>query len=152
MLPLANGQEAKFARGNYAINGGPEFIPANFGTLADPAPTANRYVYSEKTRQFQWWGSGIAGINKCFALREIENGVGTTVAIDEIRAGLAAIDPRGVWALGQIASSMTWGHGVTGDASGPNYGGNRDNDDGADDIFRGEELHELLGSYFINTQ
>jgi hypothetical protein len=33
-------------------------------------------------------------------------------AIDEIRAGIDPIDPRGVWALGMVGSSTTCCHGI----------------------------------------
>jgi formylglycine-generating enzyme required for sulfatase activity len=144
------GREAmEFSRGNYAINGGSEHIPASFGTLANPGPTLTRTVYSENRREFQWWGNGIVGINKCFRLKDIRNGAATTVGIEEIRAGLADIDPRGVWSLGQIGGSMTWGHGVVGDAGGPNYGSK---DEAADDILGGPELHQQLGKAFIDGE
>ena len=151
VLRLKDGREIQFARGNYAINAGPEFVPADFGTLANPAPSDNRYAFSERTREFQWWADGVAGINKCFSLKDFSNGDSTTVAIDEVRAGLATIDPRGVWALGQIGGSITLGHGVVGDAGGPNFGGDQEGR-GADDILGGPELHGLLGTAFINAE
>jgi len=148
-MTLPDGGTARFARGNYAINGGSEYVPADFGTLSNPGPTENRYVYSEETRQFQWWGNGVAGINKCFAWDDFQNGVSTTVALEEIRAGLDPIDPRGAWALGQIGGSITWGHGVMGDDLGPNY---QQRDAGADDILGGPALVEALGEDFIRAE
>jgi len=142
---LPDGSHALFARGNYAINGGSEFVMMNFGTLANPGPT-DRFHYDERTREFQWWGNGIAGINKCFSLRDIDNGLSTTVALEELRAGLNPIDPRGVWALGQIGGSITWGHGISGDARGPNF---MEADTGADDIRHAPELYRTLGKKFI---
>ena len=151
VLRLKDASEARFARGNYAINAGPEFVPADFGTLANPARTDNRYAFSEKTREFQWWADGVAGINKCFGPKDFANGESSTVAIDEVRAGLATIDLRGVWARGQIGGSITLGHGVVGDAGGPNFGGDQEGR-GADDILGGPELHGLLGTAFINAE
>src|SRR5690606_23440114 len=87
-LELEDGTVAEFARGNYAINGGSEYIPAQFGNLANPGPTEMPYRYSEETREFQWWGNGIAGLNKCFTFDDFENGLSTTVGIEELRAGL----------------------------------------------------------------
>ena len=37
------------------------------------------------------------------------------VAVDEIRAGVAPMDRRGMWAVGQIGASITFNHGVYGD-------------------------------------
>ncbi|QDT51015.1 Serine/threonine-protein kinase pkn1 [Symmachiella dynata] len=141
-LMLAGGESVSFARGNYAINGGSEYVPTQFGTLSNPGPTENGYHFSEETRAFQWYGNGIAGINKSFALDDIRNGTETMVAIEEVRAGIAPIDPRGVWAFGQIGGSITWGHGVTGDDGGPNF---QLETGRADDILGGPTLVEQIG-------
>ncbi|QDU80724.1 Serine/threonine-protein kinase pkn1 [Polystyrenella longa] len=146
-LETPDGSLVYFARGNYAINGGSEYVPAEFGTLSNPGPTENRYVYDEGTREFQWWGNGLAGINKSFSRSDIVNGASTFVALEEIRAGLDPIDPRGVWALGQIGGSITWGHGVVGDDGGPNY---VESDSGEDDILGAPALYKKLGAEFID--
>lgn len=67
------------------------------------------------------WGSGVAGVNRSFALADMRDGAAHTVALDEIRAGLDALDPRGVWALGQIGASALARHGKHDDAGGPNH-------------------------------
>jgi hypothetical protein len=58
------------------------------------------------------WGTGICGINKSFRLRDFPAGTTCMTAVDEIRAGIDPVDPRGVWALGNIGSSATDCHGV----------------------------------------
>ncbi|MFO1020058.1 MAG: hypothetical protein U0903_05105 [Planctomycetales bacterium] len=92
---------------------------SNGATSPTPLPDP-RYRYSDSTREFQWWNNGIGGINKCFSKNDFENGASTLVALEEIRSGVIPIDPRGVWALGQIGASMTWGQGMTGDIRRPN--------------------------------
>jgi prepilin-type processing-associated H-X9-DG protein len=148
-LVLPNRETSRFSRGNYAINGGSEYVPAAFGTLSNPGPTEIRYVYSDDTREFQWWGNGVAGINKCFSFDDFHNGMSTTVALEEIRAGIDPIDPRGVWAFGQIGGSITWGHGVTGDDGGANF---HQKNAGADDIVGGPALVDALGEDFIRAE
>ncbi len=148
-MPLPDGTHVEFARGNYAINGGSEFVPADFGTLSNPGPTHSRYVYDEADRSFQFLGNGIAGINRSLSLRDCRNGLATLVAAEEIRAGLAPIDTRGVWALGQIGASITWGHGVIGDDGAPNA---TEKDASADDIRFGKELYSELGRDFIDGE
>ena len=148
-MPLPDGSHAEFARGNYAINGGSEFVPASFGTLANPDPTHSRYVFNEATREFRFSGNGIAGINESLSLRDFRNGLATLVAVEEVRAGLAQIDTRGAWALGQVGASITWGHGVIGDDGAPNA---TQKDAGADDIRQGPELYKLLGRAFIDGE
>lgn len=142
-----NGETATFARGNYAINGGVQNIYEAPGTLMGPRPLGTRYSVDLNRRECQWWGTGVAGFNKSFRLDSMANGHNTTVLLDEVRAGIHKMDPRGVWALGQIGGSVTWGHGVIGDACGPNpKNGN------ADDILRGDRLHSMLSADFIAQQ
>ena len=138
-----------FARGNYAINGGSEHFRSGFGTLANPGPSQQRYFYDEEARTFEWFGNGIAGVNKSFSLDDMTNGQSTTVALEEIRAGIDVIDPRGVWAFGQIGGSITWAHGVTGDDGGPNF---TDKDSGPDDILGAPALYKKLGKEFIDSE
>jgi prepilin-type processing-associated H-X9-DG protein len=135
-----HGQTAVLARGNYAINGGPHDIYEAPGSLSGPRPLGTKYAIDFAARTFQWWGEGVAGINKCFSRESFANGLATTVAVNEVRAGILPSDPRGVWALGQIGGSITWAHGLVGDAGGPNP-----TLANADDILGGEKLHALLG-------
>ncbi|MFV2070487.1 MAG: DUF1559 domain-containing protein, partial [Pirellulales bacterium] len=95
-----SGAKAYFARGNYAINGGVQNIYEAPGTLMGPRPLGTGYSVDMERRRCQWWGSGVAGFNKSFRLRSITNGLATTVLLDEVRAGIHPMDPRGVWALG----------------------------------------------------
>ena len=115
---LNSGKELIFARGNYAINAGSSSAAAEPGDPNKPVLDGVSLL-SEGERQV-WWGNGIAGINKSFSKKDMVNGLATTVAVDEIRTGLAPIDSRGSWALGQIGCSITFGHGVYSDATGPN--------------------------------
>lgn len=136
----SDGSEARFARGNYAINGGTHWYSDAPGWLACPRPNGAQFAYDLKTRQFQFWGNGIAGFNKCFSFSDFSNGLSTLVAIEEVRAGIAPLDPRGVWALGQIGGSVTWGHGANGDDGGPNC-----LNPGADDVLHGDRLAAEFG-------
>lgn len=131
----------KFSRGNYAINGGTHNISLEPPSTAFPKGDFPHLEINEDQRQFQLWGNGIAGINKSFSLTEFANGQGTMVAFDEIRAGIHPLDTRGAWALGQIGASITWGHGVNGDAYGPNNQWSR-----ADDILGCRDLHNAVGT------
>jgi prepilin-type processing-associated H-X9-DG protein len=136
----SDGSEAHFARGNYAVNGGTHWYSDAPGWLACPRPNGAQFVFDLKTRQFQFWGNGIAGFNKCFSLSDFANGLSTLVAIEEVRAGIASLDPRGVWSLGQIGGSVTWAHGANGDDGGPNCP-----NPGADDVLHGDTLVREFG-------
>ena len=46
------------------------------------------------------WGTGVVGVNFSYRLRDFPGGTSRIVAIDEIRAGIDPLDPRGVWASG----------------------------------------------------
>ena len=142
------GNRYYFARGNYAINGGPQPNAEEPGYLAFPFATGNVLVFDQNQENFQWWGYGLAGFNKSFSLDEISNGQSTFVALDEIRAGLVPEDPRGVWGLGQIGSSVTWSHGINSDDFGPN---NQLPD--SDDILDGALIAEKYGiDHFLERQ
>ena len=108
-----------YARGNYAINVGPDGNCLNGGAL----PCVQGFFLRGSNLMIdndQVWGSGIAGVNKSIGFNSIPDGLSNTVAVDEIRAGIDSLDPRGVWALGQIGSSAVARHGSLGDAGGPN--------------------------------
>jgi len=81
-----------------------------------------------------WWWSGssadgwadvnrrgMMGFNVAVSPKQITDGLSKTVMLAEIRSGVTAFDPRGVWALGLPGSSSLWTHGgIYGDAYGPN--------------------------------
>ena len=137
----------RYARGNYAINGGTHGFKTEEGTTATATGDHAHLVMDRENREFRYWGNGIAGINQSFSIDDFDNGQSTLVALEEIRAGLHPLDPRGAWALGQIASSITWGHGVNGDDYGPNNPHPR-----SDDICNCGKLHELLGSETLQRE
>jgi len=99
-----------YSRGNYAMNVGPDrqcYMSTtgctNGFNVANPDLLHKNMVV---------WGSGIGGVNKSFQLRDFPAGTSCLTAIDEIRAGIDRVDPRGVWALGLVGSSMTACHGI----------------------------------------
>ncbi|NQT15985.1 MAG: DUF1559 domain-containing protein [Planctomycetes bacterium] len=102
-----------YARGNYAMNVGPNppcftfraSCPQGFHTDTDDLIRTNTKL----------WGSGVGGFNVSFGFRHFPRGLSNMIAIDEIRAGIDPIDPRGTWALGMVGGSITAVH-----ASGPN--------------------------------
>ena len=144
VMTTVEGQTIEFSRGNYALNGGTHNHQHGPGSTKSPTGDAAHLVMDRENRTFQWWGNGIAGFNKSFTLDDFANGQSTLVALEEVRAGVHAIDSRGVWALGQIASNVTWAHGVNGDAYGPNNPWER-----SDDIQNCGELHDLVGSEWL---
>ena len=111
----------RYSRGNYAINVGPDAGCIAPGTVDQPCK-GGFYVDSLDLarRNSQVWGTGIAGANKSLKFADITDGLTNTVAIDEIRAGLSPLDPRGVWALGQVGASVIVRHGQYSNTGGPN--------------------------------
>ncbi len=136
------GPESLFARGNYAINGGVGDTAYAPGRPWDPAPngTHRDYLGSLDSPVERIWSSGIAGFNRCFSVDDFESGLSNVVGVDEVRAGLTPDDSRGVWALGAVGASVTWGHGLVGDSPGPNCRRPR-----SDDIIGCNQVHEALG-------
>ncbi|NQT13206.1 MAG: SUMF1/EgtB/PvdO family nonheme iron enzyme [Planctomycetes bacterium] len=141
-LSPTQGPKSAFARGNYAINGGVSDLAYAPGMPWNPAPngTIQKYTGTIEEPVERIWGSGVAGFNKSFSVQEFENGLSNLVGIDEVRAGLTSDDCRGAWALGLAGASLTWGHGLIGDASGPNCRHPR-----SDDITGCNQLHEAFG-------
>ncbi len=139
-LRTLRGQTIPFARGNLGINGGTNSIYTDAGSTSTPTGDHAHVTIDPASKRFEFFGNGVAGFNRAFRLDEFHNGQSTLVLLDEIRAGVDAVDPRGTWALGHIASSVTWGHGVNGDAYGPNNPWAR-----SDDIMGGPELNERIG-------
>ncbi len=141
---LDSGEEIHFARGNYGINGGTNSIASEPGT--PNKPVLDGVTHRSEGRKKISWGNGIAGFNKSFSRKDMVNGLATTVAVDELRSGLADVDSRGSWALGQIGSSITFGHGIYGDGNGPNC-----RRMSADDIIGGVDLGKLLGWHEVTA-
>lgn len=110
-----------YARGNYAMNVGPDGNCAGPGTPEEPCINGF-YVHGTNfvTDNDQVWGTGVGGVNKSFAYAAVTDGLSNTIAVDEVRAGLDLLDPRGVWALGQVGSSLIARHGIFSLSSKPN--------------------------------
>ncbi len=102
---LAGTPGHSYARGNYAMNMGPNppcftfqpSCPGGFHADTNDLLNTNTKV----------WGSGIGGFNVSFGFNEFPRGLSNMIAIDEIRAGIDPIDPRGTWALGMVGGSIT---------------------------------------------
>ena len=94
-----------YARGNYGYNLGYDNVcfrfqahcPDGFNSGTNDLMNTNATVS----------GSGIGGINVYFGFKHFPNGLSNIVGIDEIRAGIEPLDPRGTWALGMPAGNMT---------------------------------------------
>jgi len=131
---------AELARGNYGINGGSHNHRFHPESAAQPRFDGLQLIVEESPRRFELIGTGIAGINHAFRLDEFTNGQSTLVAVEELRAGIHGLDPRGVWSLGQVGGSITWAHGVSSDDCGPNNQWER-----ADDLLGCGRLHDTVG-------
>lgn len=136
-----------FARGNFAINGGSHHYSTDPPTTTSSRGDHLHLVMKDSPKEYAMWGNGIAGMNKTFRSDEFINGHSTLVAIEEVRAGIHPLDPRGVWSLGQIGGSITWAHGINGDAVGPNQSWVR-----ADDIINCSQLHSDPGTETLQTE
>lgn len=116
------GNSNKYARGNYAMNFGPG--RACVMTLEADCENGFRVDSTELlTKNSVTWGDGAGGFNKSFGFKDIIGGTSSFVILDEIRAGIHPLDPRGAWALGYAGASLTMRHGLITpreDAAGPN--------------------------------
>jgi type II secretory pathway pseudopilin PulG len=98
-----------WARGNYAANACLGFLSTSFR----PCHGASSSYWPGELYQ------GVMGSNVSLRLGDIGDGTTNTILIGEVRTGLAAVDRRGVWAMGAPGSSSLWGH-ASDDAIGPN--------------------------------
>ena len=139
----------EYARGNFALNAGPDGnCVEGKGTLEEPCINGFFVRGADLKRNNEAvWGSGIGGVNKSFALSAVTDGLSNTVSVDEIRAGLDPLDPRGAWALGQVGSSVIARHGIHADAGRPNPCGQH-----VDEVVGCQSLRQKLGRDLIENE
>lgn len=106
-----------YARGNYGLNIGPDrpcmqfMLNCSDGFYTD----TNDLLNTNGTL----WGSGVAGFNVSFDFGDFPKGQSSMIAVDELRAGIDPIDPRGTWALGFVGGSMSGVHPVSPNSNSP---------------------------------
>ncbi|MEZ6040121.1 MAG: DUF1559 domain-containing protein [Planctomycetaceae bacterium] len=97
-----------YARGNYAMNVGPNRICLNGTAKCEDGFTIDNLDLLNRGSTLI--GSGIGGVNRSVRFSECTRGLSQVIAVDEVRSGINAIDPRGTWALGMCGASMTAGN------------------------------------------
>jgi prepilin-type N-terminal cleavage/methylation domain-containing protein len=100
LLPTGPGAPTFWARGNYGVTAGYE----DYDHVAWGATYVTRMAGIPK--QNNMVSSPVMSANYGAKLLEISDGTSNTIMVAELRAGLKAIDPRGVWALGFPGSSI----------------------------------------------
>lgn len=126
----------EWARGNYAANAGPAWytwtdggIPIAGSNIDDGSPAPTWYQGAGwAPAQTEGIAAPVMAINYGAKLRDLTDGLSSTVMFAEVRAGLTQDDPRGTWALGVAGASMVAGASI-GDSIGPN-----DRNNASDDI------------------
>lgn len=120
-----------WARGNYAGNGA-------LGVLGISWWSTAATLDGWRNRVFR----GVMGFNRAVSSQQVVDGLSKTVLLGEVRAGVHAVDNRGVWAMGTAGSSSLWAHGgIDGDAYGPNCA-----EPYADDIFNCSQVRAAIGN------
>ena len=100
-----------WARGNYGANGALRFMDNGEG-----GPEYDVWAdYPAAGPQSRYWNDptirGIMGCNSSLRAAQVTDGLGHTVLLGELRAGLTEYDPRGVWAMSGASPSGIWGVG-----------------------------------------
>jgi prepilin-type N-terminal cleavage/methylation domain-containing protein len=115
-----------WARTNYAASAGRAFLYGN------PAATSSD-LHMAGPNSPAWSGRdmgqdsnltcyrGVMGPNAAVKLKQITDGMGKTIMLGEIRAGLTEQDGRGVWGLGHAGASLLAAYASGGDDDGPNH-------------------------------
>ncbi len=112
-----SGAGPNWAHGNYAGNG--SIIQPSEGLTIGGASVTLPFLgpgsVGWKTPGFK----GVMGISEASGSKDIIDGMAHTCLLGEVRAGVAPMDPRGIWAMGAVGSSLLFGHSDT-DDHGPN--------------------------------
>ena len=140
-----------FARGNYAANACQSF---NFWYAPGSAANASRCGGPD---QPEWLGGlgapypgmvkgalplrGVMGNRVSMPRPQITDGLTNTIILSEVNVGLAAIDFRGCWAMGDPAASSLWQH---------VYGPNANFDLIGTSCQGPSELYSILGNGDVN--
>jgi prepilin-type processing-associated H-X9-DG protein len=132
-IPFVGVNGESWARGNYAING-PLHAAQDF---LDIQRQSSR---PELLQVPTWMMQGVADVNESISIRQITDGTSQTILLGELRVGVDSVDPRGVWALGLIGSSVHADH-ASNWVSGIN-----DCTPGGDDLWRANELVQRVGA------
>lgn len=136
-----------YARGNYGMNMGSNgacyniLRPGEMGTCDDGFTVDGTNLAVDNTTLS---GNGVGGVNVSFKLADMQSGLSNLVCIEEIRAGVHPLDPRGSWALGYAGASGTLRHGLVTrneDDAGPNNQGGS-----ADDVQGCAQLKQAVGT------
>ncbi len=128
---LAGSDTNRYARGNYGLNMG-----AGRGCLHElQSDCVNGFHVGETdllNDNQTLWGTGVCGVNYSHSFSDIVSGLSNFVVVDELRAGISPVDPRGTWSLGFTGASILSRHGITSDSEDANGPNNQHSD--ADDI------------------
>lgn len=132
------GGEGTWARGNYGIN----MIQSN--NLWSLSAWDNQDGPGKRGLGPR---RGIAFVNEGLRMGQVTDGTSNTIMLAELRAGLAPVDPRGTWALGQCAASAHCHHAVSWGQT-PNHC-----DPGATDLLvNSQEVIDAVGSETLRRE
>ncbi len=112
---LAGASGHLYSRGNYGLNLGADDPCFSFMPNCPSGFSADTNDLINTTTKV--WGTGVAGVNVSFGFQRFSNGLSNIIAVEELRAGIDPVDPRGTWALGFVGASLTAVH-----PQGPNAG------------------------------
>jgi prepilin-type N-terminal cleavage/methylation domain-containing protein len=136
-----------YARGNYAMNIGSNGACFNIPRSGDPSTCEDGFTADGSNLAVDnttLSGNGVGGVNVSFKLADMQTGLSNLVGVEEIRAGIHPLDPRGSWALGFAAASGTVRHGIISgneDDAGPN-----NQSASSDDIQGCTQLKQAVGA------
>jgi hypothetical protein len=139
-MPFTDNQGNQWARGNYAVNGGPCFWDeTRGGSLRRTTCSQSPFGALSSAAVFGISQTNSAGQvrNYSMSLNELAvlDGTANTLMVSEIRIGIDPLDRRGVWAMGFPGSSITSANAI-GDCRIPNDDGDSSDDGEGCDLFK----------------
>ena len=99
--PAATNLEADWARGNYGVTASFE----DFDHLSNGTSYTSKKIPGYTAAPYTTASPMMSG-NYGAKIAEITDGTSNTAMVAELRSGLSALDPRGVWALGFSGASI----------------------------------------------
>lgn len=134
-----------WARGNYGYNAYQYWGDNGANRIINGNPPGTLNADQQKLEMFKDFNIGIGAVGQAgLSLKQISDGLSSTIMLGEMRVGLSSRDRRGVWAMGMCGSSFHCRH-ASDIQGGPNSCGKGD-----DDVYGFQDIIDDVGDALLN--